>query len=276
MIIRKNILPRSIIDALVTTFVFAIIPIVYYFELFIVLPKYYIEWGTWYIFHFILGTFLLFNVCSNLISVMICDTSIKGRLIQHTGSMQSWKFCSVCETITPPRSWHCNTCNVCILKRDHHCYFTSYCIGHNNQRYFLMLVFHIFISTAYASFYNLHFIMNYIDLSSWISIIKVIFPLATLFLKWSLNQVYIFLVIIVVIGCIFTSVLFYFHVNLMLKGMITPERNQKMSEYDEGKIQNVINVLGKKWYMVWMSPFIQSELPQDGIHWDCKKSQKAK
>lgn len=276
MIVRKNILPRSVTDALATTFVFIIIPIIYYFELFIVLPKYYTEWGFWYTFHFILGTFLLFNVGSNLITVIICDTSIKGRILQRTNSSNAWRFCAVCETVTPPRSWHCNTCNVCILKRDHHCYFTSCCVGHDNLRYFLMLVFHIFISTVYASCYNLHFVMDFVELGNWVSVVKIIFPLATLFLKWSLNQVYIFLVIIVVIGCIFTGVLFFFHTNLMLKGMVTPERNQKMCEYDQGKMRNVVNVLGKKWYMVWISPFIESELPQDGVQWDCSQSEKAK
>ncbi len=34
-------------------------------------------------------------------------------------------------------------CKRCILKRSHHCFLTNTCIGHRNQRYFLVLSFYL-------------------------------------------------------------------------------------------------------------------------------------
>lgn len=53
------------------------------------------------------------------------------------------KFCSRCNLYVPHRSHHCRICQKCVLKRDHHCFFTATCIGHYNQRYFVVLCFYI-------------------------------------------------------------------------------------------------------------------------------------
>lgn len=265
MILRSNIYPKNIRDALVTAFVFVIIPVIYYFELFLVLPRYHKQWSLVYNFHFLMGTFIMYNVCSNFMAIMLTDTSIKGRILP-TDLKPDWRFCSVCETVAPPRSWHCDTCKVCILKRDHHCYFTSCCIGHYNHRYFLVFVFYMFVATMYASYYNTSFVWDYITFDSWKSIFKIVFPLATLFMEWTENQLNLFLILIVLLGGAFTGVLLFFHIDLMLKSVVTHERNQK-SKYDRDQIENIKVVLGDKWYLVWLSPWVESKLPCDGIDW---------
>lgn len=266
MRIRSNILPRSIKDALVTGFVFAIIPLIYYFELFVVLPRYHRQWSLMYNLHFTMGSFIMFNICANLMAVMMCDTSIKGKILSAE-LFPGWSLCTVCEVLVPPRSWHCKVCNVCILKRDHHCMFTSCCIGHENHRFFLVFVFYMFIATVYASYYNISFLWDYITFDSWRSIFKIIFPLATLFMEWTENQLFVFYVIIVLLGGAFTGTLFYFHVDLMFKGLVTYERHLSKSKYDRGYLNNTKLVLGEKWYLVLLSPWIVSELPCDGINW---------
>ncbi|KAJ3661095.1 hypothetical protein Zmor_005511 [Zophobas morio] len=275
MILRRKILPRNVSDALVTLFTLVIIPIVYYFELFVVLPHYYSQWSAGYTFHFVTGTFILFNVCSNYVAIVVCDTSIYGRLLPTILGPNS-RFCAVCECIAPPRSWHCPTCNVCILKRDHHCMFTSCCVGHHNLRYFISFVFYIFISTVYASYYNLFFAFEFAEFGSWESIIKLIFPLASLFVSYSRHQMYLFIVLIVLIGGVFTGVLLYYHCDLILRGVVTHDRQQKLSPYDYGRKNNIIEALGERWYLVWVSPFLESKLPRDGVNWDVKQSLKAK
>jgi palmitoyltransferase len=275
MLLRRNILPRTISDTFVTLFTFCIIPLVYYFELFIVLPHYYTQWGLCYLFHFVCGSFILFNVCSNYVAIVLCDTSIKGRILPTTLGPNS-RFCAVCECIAPPRSWHCNICNVCILKRDHHCMFTSCCVGYHNLRYFVMFVFYIFVATVYASYYNIHFVWELGVLGTLESIIKIIFPLATLFVDYSIEQMYLFLVLIVVVGGVFTGVLLYYHGDLIVRGLVTHERNQRLGQYDLGPKRNVVDALGSRWYLVWVSPFLESKLPHDGITWDVKQSVKAK
>ncbi|KAJ8929330.1 hypothetical protein NQ314_017998 [Rhamnusium bicolor] len=274
MLIRPNIFPKSIKDAFVTGFVFIIIPLIYYFEPLVVLPRYYKQWSLWYNFHFFMASIILFNVSSNLLAIIICDTSIRGRVLP-TNWTSNWRYCSVCESVAPPRSWHCNTCNVCILKRDHHCIFTGCCIGHENHRYFLVFVFYMFVATVYASYYNVYFLWDYINLGSWSSIAKIVFPLATLFMEWTENQLHVFFIIIVLLGGAFTGALLCFHIDLMLRGVVTFERNEK-SKYDRGKMENMKIVLGKKWYLVWLSPWIESELTCDGINWSNAFSEKAK
>ncbi|XP_044255351.1 probable palmitoyltransferase ZDHHC24 [Tribolium madens] len=275
MLLRKNVLPRSLSDTLVTVFTLCIIPTVYYFELFVVLPHFYPQWDFWYTFHFLSGTFILFNLCANYVAIVLCDTSIRGRILPTTMG-PNCRFCTVCECIAPPRSWHCHTCNVCILKRDHHCMFTSCCIGHHNLRYFIVFVFYIFVATVYASYYNLFFVLEFAEFGTFESIIKLVFPLATLFVDYSRNQMYLFLVLIVLIGGVFTGVLLYFHGDLILRGVVTHERNQKMGLYDLGRRKNVEGALGDRWCLVWLSPFIESKLPHDGVNWDAKQTPKAK
>lgn len=267
MRIRSNILPKTIKDGFVTGFVFTIIPLIYYFELFVVLPRYYRQWSASYNVHFFMGTFIMFNICSNLVAIMMCETSIKGKILPSE-LKPDWRLCTVCEVLAPPRSWHCNICNVCILKRDHHCMFTSCCIGHENHRFFLVFVFYMFAATVYASYYNVSFLWDYITFDSWRSVFKLIFPLATLFMEWTENQLFVFYVIIVLLGGAFTGTLFYFHLDLMLRSVVTHERHKNIkSKYDRGYLNNVKLVLGENWFLVWLSPWITSKLPCDGIDW---------
>lgn len=127
MRVRKFILPRSLSDIGTTLFLAAAVPITFWFELFVVLPEFMATDSVAYFANFILGTFILFNIGSNMMAVMMCNTSILGeRIIRPANANQKlWKLCATCEAIAPPRSWHCGTCNVCILKRDHHCMFTG-------------------------------------------------------------------------------------------------------------------------------------------------------
>lgn len=267
MRIRSNIFPKTIKDAFVTGFVFIIIPLIYYFELFVVLPRYHKQWSLPYNIHFLLGSFIMYNICSNLISIMMCETSIKGKILP-TDLKTDWRLCTVCEVLAPPRSWHCNICNVCILKRDHHCMFTSCCIGLENHRFFIVFVFYMFVATLYASYYNISFLRDYVSFDSWRSVFKLVFPLATLFMEWTENQLFVFYVIIVILGGAFTGTLFYFHIDLMLKSLVTHERHKNInSKYDRGYLQNTKLVLGEKWYLVWLSPSVVSKLPCDGIDW---------
>lgn len=275
MQLRTNIFPKTIQDACVTTFVFLIIPTVYWFEIFMVLPTFYEEGSLLYRFHIMTGTFILFNISANLMATIICDTSIKGKILPSTLG-PNWRFCAVCESTAPPRSWHCSTCNICILKRDHHCIFTSCCIGHYNLRYFLMFVFYLFIATVYATFYNTYFILNYIDFTNIYTYIRIIFPLAMVFVDWSDGQLYTFLYLIIIIGSVFTGVLLYFHLNLILRGMVTYEKHHGLNLYDMGKKRNLQDVLGYRWYLTWISPFIASELPGDGVNWPVQDTSKNK
>lgn len=126
MRLRARPFPKTINDGATTIFLAFAIPLTYWFELWIVTPAV-MPSPLWSTFNFVLGSFILFNVVSNMTAVMLCNTSIIGENIVRPAKANGnlWKFCSICETVTPPRSWHCSTCGVCILKRDHHCMFTG-------------------------------------------------------------------------------------------------------------------------------------------------------
>lgn len=127
MKIRAQPLPKTISDGATTLFLLLAIPLTYWFELWIVVPTVISTTSYFYLFNWVLGTFILFNVVSNMMAIMLCNTSIVGeRIVRPDNASPSlWKFCSICESVTPPRSWHCSTCRVCIIKRDHHCMFTG-------------------------------------------------------------------------------------------------------------------------------------------------------
>ena len=62
-----------------------------------------------------------------------------------------WKICQYCNEVKPLRTHHCSICGICVLKMDHHCPWINNCIGQNNQRYFLLFLFHSFCYTFFVS-----------------------------------------------------------------------------------------------------------------------------
>ncbi len=49
-------------------------------------------------------------------------------------------YCSTCEILRPPRSFHCHTCNACIEIHDHHCPWVGTCVAKRNHRYFCLFL----------------------------------------------------------------------------------------------------------------------------------------
>lgn len=270
---RRNILPKSLGDGASMTFTLLIVPLVYWFELFIVLPELFRKEPVKYYLHFTFGTFLMINIVGNFIFTVFCDTSTRPTIINQSINKskikEGWKFCSSCESIAPPRSWHCSTCDTCILKRDHHCVFTGCCIGHFNHRYFIMFVLYLFIASTYSFIYNNYFIWNRIKFQFPLSIIKIIFPLAIFVFGFddSMEQLYLLFYILSTVGMIFTGVLSVYHIKLLICGSVGHEKTKNDTRYNEGWRENIKQVFGDKWYFAWFIPYVQSKLPHDGIFW---------
>lgn len=139
-------------------------------------------------------------------------------------------------------------------------------MGHHNQRYFISLVFYIFIATAYASILNSIFIW-YIhgdEYRTMLTIFKLVFPFAMLIYETSIFQYYLLMYIVIVIGTIFTGFLLIYHLRNMWYGCLTHEA---LRQFDLGPLENIRMVFGVRWYVAWLSPFIRSDLPFDGIDW---------
>ncbi|XP_063978418.1 probable palmitoyltransferase ZDHHC24 [Diachasmimorpha longicaudata] len=268
---RKNLWPKTAGDAASIVFLLIIVPVIYWFELWVVLPQLFPSGSLLYLFHFTLGTFILINIVGNFTYTVLCDTSTRSLILPWgKGKMkEGWRFCVSCEAMAPPRSWHCQTCDICILKRDHHCVFTGCCIGHFNHRYFLMFVLYLFIATVYSFYYNNYFIWGRIEFQFPMSIVKLIFPLASFAfgLDYSTDQLYLMLYVISIVGMGFTGTLSVYHFQLVFTGAVAHERVKKNSKYDLGWRENVKNVFGERWYLTWILPYFESKLVGDGITW---------
>ncbi|KAK0089536.1 hypothetical protein PV325_006869 [Microctonus aethiopoides] len=276
MIVRKRIWPKTISDGLSMGFILIIVPLIYWFELWVVLPELYEVDSLWYFIHFIFGNFLMINIVGNFTYTILSDTSIRHLIlsIKNAKIKNGWRFCSSCEAVAPPRSWHCQICNTCILKRDHHCIFTGCCIGHNNHRYFLMFILYLFIATTYSFFYNNYYIWNKINFEFPLSIVKIIFPLAIFVFGFddSWEQFYLMLYIVSVVGMCFTGALCIYHFHLMITGSVAYERNHGNHKYNLGWRHNIEDALGKRWFITWLFPYINSQLVNDGLLWNTNSS----
>ncbi|CAG9864453.1 unnamed protein product [Phyllotreta striolata] len=269
MAFRRNILPKCVEDALATGLLVLMIPTCFYFQFFVVVPTYHEQWGTGYNLNLIASTVLLFGVCANFLALILTDTSVK-KLPARSRAHSDWRYCTECKEFAPPRSWHCKICDVCILQRDHHCLFTSCCVGFDNQRYYLVLLFYMLLSQLYGAYYSFYFSKDFLIDWSWYSIVKFAFPVFFLFTHFDVNQIYILIINLMLSGMVGTAILFQYHVELMLKSFVTYERKttKSASKYDRGRLKNVEIVLGSRWYLVWIAPWIKSPPPCDGTNWE--------
>lgn len=72
-----------------------------------------------------------------------------------------------------------------------------------------------------------------------------------------------------IVGFLFCFAFLTFHLILLSRGTTTKEWfGGHATEYDNGWKKNFKNFLGERWYLVWLSPWIQSRLPGDGINFE--------
>jgi len=173
------------------------------------------------------------------------------------------RHCKWCGKYKPDRCHHCRVCRSCILKMDHHCPWIYNCVGHNNYKYFYLLLFYCVL--------DLHLIM-------WTMVESVVrswdtdTPFVNLFFVLFGESLSIFLGVLL-------TVFFGFHNWLMLRAMTTIEFCEKKmpkekdtdanksygeSVYDLGCLANVQAVLGKN-PLTWPVPISPHEPWQNGL-----------
>jgi len=63
---------------------------------------------------------------------------------------EGWTVCNRCDTYRPARSHHCRICRRCVRRMDHHCPWINNCVGEFNQKYFVLFLFYIGVTSVYA------------------------------------------------------------------------------------------------------------------------------
>ncbi len=183
-----------------------------------------------------------------------------------------WKFCAVCEHNAPPRSFHCFICKKCVLRRDHHCIFTGNCIGHSNLRHFVTFLLYLSIAAFYCSYLNIDYTWDVLGGLTWRSVFTMIVPLVS----WALGitETFTFGVAFISATCIFGFLLifafFVYHVMNIYRGQTTYESTNKLKDYDVGWRENFRQAFGANWTYAWLSSYIPSSLPGNGIEFPKK------
>ncbi|CAG9864452.1 unnamed protein product [Phyllotreta striolata] len=270
MRLRASILPKTFKETFATGFLIVNIPLHLYSQLFFVLPGLYEPWSADYNLRFGVIVLLTLMAFANLLATMLSDPSVAGR-IPKGRIVADWKYCARCERSAPPRSWHCKICDVCVLKRDHHCLMMSCCVGHDNLRYFFCYLFFQMACAAYGTVLNACFLWNSIEPGClWKAVLKVAFPFVGMFfVDWSSYQFHFCLMVVLFSVAVVNGFLFVFYVKLLVRN-ITLFENKKIGKekFNRGLVENIKVVLGERWYLVWLGPWVHSKLTGDGMHWN--------
>lgn len=130
----------------------------------------------------------------------------------------------------------------------------------------MWLLFYLLIGTVYSSILNSYYVwfLHAERFRGSITLLKMAFPLAMLVLNASIEQYCLLIYLINLVGSLFAGFLLYFHTRNLLRGRLTHEKNK---QFNFGRIENIRIVLGERWHLTWISPFIRSPLPHDGINW---------
>jgi len=171
------------------------------------------------------------------------------------------RYCKMCNVWKPDRSHHCSICNRCILNMDHHCPWINNCVGFYNRKFFMQLLFYVYlsvsvvVSTSIPIFYQRAMII--LDDTSK--------------LDWSYPIMTTSYLLAVMLLCTLTNFI-KFHVKLVLENYTTIENLEReegaKSKFDIGKRRNWEQVFGANQWLWWLPWHTVSSRPiGDGARW---------
>lgn len=263
---KHTFLPKRFGDRSAFIFLVVMLIVVINFELRTVLPLYHQVYSTWWYIHVLATFFAATNVFANLFFMMATDTTT-GSASLPSVLKPGWLYCPFCQLNSPARSFHCHVCDTCILKRDHHCIFGGTCIGYKNYRYYIMMVVFLWIGAVYANVYHFEYVHGVAGGFKMATFFTMFMPFVMLILGYSTgHQFYVlFIAGVSVFSLLLFSGLLYMQFRLVTKGQVTYERKRGIKEYDLGLVENIKDILGERWYLAWLNPFLPSPLPGDGV-----------
>lgn len=267
--------PKSTNDRVAFS-VFVLGPHLYlWYEMFIVLPFYHKEYSALVYWHYMVAVIIYINCFGNLYRMITTNIAMETGLppTDQPNKDETWKHCPECYTYSPPRSHHCKLCNICVLKRDHHCWFAGYCVGFWNHRFYLMTILYAWIAAVYGNLFNWSFVIHEMGGYSIGTFFCLGFPHMA-FAIGSLSLYELFVAAMTFLGYFFTAMLTWLiqvQVTQIQRGQTKYERKVNIRVYDKGWRYTVREVLGERWYLVWLCPWLSSPILGDGSIFESQK-----
>ncbi|XP_071791185.1 palmitoyltransferase ZDHHC22-like [Asterias amurensis] len=253
--------------------------LVFYVNLFVIIPSILSENLGWMRFQWWFFVVAYFNM---MLNYLIClskksrYTSTEG-IVTEEASSKGWGYCVPCQQYSPPRTHHCSVCKHCILKRDQHCFFLGACIGHFNQRYFLVFLFYASISALHAAVCFFTYLNQYFATFLSLDFYCYFFPIATT--KWVLGYTpsHLFGILALFYMCLMLGFgcigFFTFHFQRALHCQTSYEFSHRVTTYSRGPQRNLQEIFGSYWWLAFLVPIPQKQT-SDGIVWNKPKELK--
>lgn len=159
-------------------------------------------------------------------------------------------YCPDCHSAIPKRACHCTVCKRCIRKNDHHCPWINNCVGEDNQKYFLLFIMYIGLtSTHVLLLLGIPVLCSY-SRGEWDSSSTVSLPAPILFL-----------LMVALMGFLFAVVMLCSQMCAIYADKATRELlyQNTHSQARQSKCANMKAVCGSHISLAWLSPFHSPE-----------------
>ena len=215
---------------------------------------------------FFAAFYTLFNVLGNMYRAITTDTTIYSVKNLPINLLAEWRYCASCEQNAPPRAYHCFTCDKCVLKRHNHCLFLGKCAGHNNFRYYILFIFHVWIACLISNVLNLDFFQNLFENFSISTLLILFVPWLAICLGMvSIGEIcLVFANSLCLILFMLMSLYFYVNFSMAMRGQTWHEKAKNITMYNVGWKENFLEIFGSNWFLVILFPLARSPLPSDG------------
>lgn len=136
----------------------------------------------------------------------------------------------------------------------------------------MMFILYLFIGATYAFVYNslYLFVLNARFYKNWLSYLKMACPMIMFVTGQAKHNFYLLFYNLNILAILYSLTLLLYHVPIVWQGGVCAERKYKKYPYNKGWRRNLLTVFGKRAHLVWISPVIQSELPDNGFKWQTK------